>query len=380
MRRILLATTAIVALSAAASPAFAFNSASFVQFGFPGGNTSGTPNEQFDSAPTNNNGNQIRSLGFLPSGSAGSYNHNEFHQFSATNSFNTAYTGQAGDHNNAYLLQTTQAGASGSVTCTKNILGALKNCSVGAGGLVNDSSTIQLGDYNSVSTVQNSTASNGIKKGSNKSTVNQTGDYNGATISQKGGSTQSTDQTGFFQLANTTQDGNGNNSTTKQHGPLLGAGGLQLSIVNQKGDNNSQTTDQNGFLQASITSQNGNGNKSDTSQSGVLNGSATFQNNGATSTTTQTGALNGSLVIQDGANTQTTTQTGSDGQLAITAQGGGSGNTSTTTQNGGVNVSGVGQLGSGNTANVTQSGGNNWSAVGQIGTGNSYALVQGTMP
>jgi hypothetical protein len=405
MRRILLATTAIVALSAAASPAFAFNVAAFAQ-GNASNNVVVDQTDHGPGSPFNNyltgqpevldNGNTA--LG----ASIGKNNNDEFHQTSARYSTNFGYSLQTGDHNNAVLNQTTSEGTAGTYHCEKYIVGGPGTVQGGTcystlavwifpatpgkitytpGSTVykNESWTTQLGDYNSVKTTQATTASNGTTKGNNKSTVVQTGFFNGANVNQKGGSTQTTTQTGILQLANTTQDGNNNNSTTKQHGPLLGGGALQFSSVSQKGDNNSQTTDQNGFLQASITSQNGNGNKSDTSQSGILNGSATFQNNGATSTTKQDGALNGSLVIQDGANTQTTTQTGNV-QLAVTAQGGGSGNSSTTTQDGGINVSGVGQLGSGNTATVSQSGGNNWSAVGQVGTGNTATVTQHTAP
>jgi hypothetical protein len=392
MRRILLATTAIVALSAAASPAFAFNNA--LLFGQVGiGNTAvidqqdqgpGAPYSSIwqGSNPVLDNGNTM--IG----GSVGNNNQNDFHQHSVRYSNNNGFALQTGNNNKAVLNQTTSQGSAGTYGCNGFLAGNFCSPTLTKPGLitytpgstvyVNDSSTTQIGDRNSVATTQTTTGSSGVK-GNNKSTVLQTGFFNGANVNQKGGSTQTTTQTGILQLANTTQDGNNNKSTTNQHGPILGLGALQFSSVSQKGDNNSQTTDQNGYLQASITSQNGNGNKSDTSQSGILNGSATFQNNGATSTTTQNGALNGSLVIQDGANAQTTTQTGT-GQLAVTAQGGGSGNTSTTTQNGGVNVSGVGQLGSGNTATVSQSGGTNWSAVGQIGSGNTVTVTQNTTP
>jgi hypothetical protein len=384
MRRILLATTAIVALSAAASPAFAFNIALFAQ----GNNTNTAVIDQHDQGPGSPYKNLLNQYPVKDNGNTaagatvGNNNQNDFHQTSAQYSNNYGFSLQTGDHNKAILSQTTSAGTPGTYGCLGGLIGnkcyGLITYTPGSTVYSNDSSTTQLGDYNSVNTTQATTGSSGVK-GNNKSTVFQAGFFNGANVNQKGGSTQTTTQTGILQLANTTQDGNGNNSTTKQHGPLLGGGALQFSSVSQKGDNNSQTTDQNGFLQASITSQNGDGNKSDTSQSGILNGSATFQNNGATSTTKQDGALNGALVIQDGANTQTTTQTGA-GQLAITAQGGGSGNTSTTTQDGGINVSGVGQLGSGNTATVSQSGGTNWSAVGQIGSGNTVTVTQGTNP
>ncbi|MBN9304983.1 MULTISPECIES: hypothetical protein [unclassified Devosia] len=331
MRRILLATTAIVALSAA-SPAFAFNLTLGGQLGY---NTA--VSVQHDHA------NSSEGANVLLAGQAGLGNTIDNGVCVQRNSHpkpNCDWYEKPGQDAKGKGVNAAAIGQLGLGNYAKNRQKAEDKG-------VNLSGVGQIGIANSAENYQNAKG-----KGSfNGSLVVQAGLLNEATNDQKArdgkNNTATQWQLGAFNESSVSQDTSGGGGT--------------------KGNNDSDTV-QVGFGNGSYVSQKG-GNDQFTGQLGAGNISVTDQNHNQSSpndsTTLQAGLGNFSRTTQNGGNSDATTVQGGVGNVSVTSQ---------SDKN---NTSQTFQAGAGNTAVVDQSGnGTNWSAVGQVGAGNTFVSVQ----
>jgi hypothetical protein len=332
MRRILLATTALVALSAAASPAFAFNLTLAGQLG-----TNSGVSVQHDHA------NSSEGANVLLAGQAGAGNYIDNGVCWQNNHHSTPNC----DYYEVPGQDAKGKGINGAAIGQLGFGNYAKNRQKAEDKGINLSGVGQIGIGNITTNNQNAK-----DKGSlNGSLVIQAGLLNYASNDQKArdgkNNTATQWQLGAFNGSSVTQDTNGGGGT--------------------KGDNNSDTVQVGAFNGSSVTQK--GGNDQFTGQLGAGNISVTDQTHNQSSpndsTTLQAGLGNFSSTTQNGGNSDATTVQAGIGNVSLTSQSD-KNNTSQTFQAGG-----------GNTAVVDQSGnGTNWSAVGQVGAGNTFVSVQ----